>query len=1632
MRTKQLIRSILSVALCLTVGCSTAITVFAGSGGNVSDIGGDYSAGSSNSVWAQNGGNDIIKITASKITDETTVDEMANMTIRYGEMEQYPLYMRVAVNRQANAEGDFVNHSVAYSKNVVTSINNMRAEAVLWGNDYKDIGYAQYGSSNGVSGRQNRQVEYLSSDNLLKNDKSNIHAYLEDCIMLAANSTSLSDQDKVALWYLYTTLAQGANTDRMTSVYRNAHDESSELGNTLQGVITTNSNKFYSENVHKALLQRGYLVALHLAYENDVAIKQLCGGKTFVELGNVLSVENNGIKCNDKNAWSDVTNGYCSFIIDRMMAIHCHYTYNGTSYQGPIAFTVANFLRFANTNGITMANYEYEGQAIENYYEKLYATYPGNFIGKTAKIENKYWNLAGFAMYTQAIYPVQGYNQLFITSNNSTSASNYFYTNVRYFGGWGYYPFSVVPEIPIVPDTSAIINAGNKYINMEVTYNAYLGGMSETDDFGTNGHVMTDTVLITKPVNWDVYKNSTIDKSRPFPAKYFKIQLDKSITLDTPFNDTAFNYVDSFYKITNAFGTTSFIAYDEKTNKFVEPTSTTDSIAITPSNIKSNSATSYNYDISGEAIDEAFNRSKTSNEVVNNVEIPSTQLGTGASGWLSKANQYGWYKDSSGSVCLLELFEDSDCTKPVGEGSLALNEVKYDNKVVKPATANSNQSSKPVYKWFEEYIHKSKTYSNGASAYMRFADLSGVVRTFEVKIINGKVAFIKQLKDQNMSIQLRVNYKADVDSAYNNDKFKNVTMNSYMLSKNNIASDFVNDTPHTMIDNHVTDMWGNLTGRDRQFRTSGKDVELTAEDIKNGITKTTKYVPIIQTNNSILFGNGLLTSSGTNLTNNGYAFVQSYSNINQSDTIGTGDVRKIYYLTRLTKYSPIFATGGTGDIWTGKTLKNYANQFGNGVSSQIDISNPILSQTNGVTIRAWDSMTKTNSIKAEQYVAATIPEPNKFLSITYSQSEFNKVLASYNAATYIKRSNLSDDTLKPILASWISTNSSGEYTVGARKVGKIETGTVDNMFMRFGMIRKTSDAKDSGYNYRFVEGTFYGDNSDNKKMINSVTTSLTDTRFRKESSSNVTQGTVAVATPYTQSSYDVKLGYKINGLEVGITLPRNIPSVPTSISTTNGSISRSWQYHLPGNPTSDDGYTDGGKNLFLKVVPEVDMFGESQWTDTQRKLVANGDLPTGQDRPQQTGYYSVTTAGQQYRYVPAMTYSTISFNTSNEVKSQVTGTAVAFDTRAKNLATRLGGADVPVLYSGSGLTIAYNSSAGGTIKAYAIDINGTTVNDANGNLTTIKSEWGNGNYSAKTAAQKSMQGLAEQFNVTTSNKMVIYDSETDTIKDYDLTNPTTGNLSIGNVTNGFVYTLKVRGGYVQTVTAKYNNANVANYDVSVSGNNITVTKGTLANTVTTVEQPSTATIKNMLINMKLVGENNILLQAFDKNTAKYTVTVPNGNDKITESGLLSYLGTVDKYKVNGETRYKADSDWYFEDTSVLVVREYTANLTASTKATDTEQIPINMGPATPKNKNNYFSNGYKGYIVSSVEIRGKDNTEVANRVIVSKSSTHNKVDDSGKVSVWVNGNINASKANAAIAKPDFIISDVTINEATGF
>ena len=136
--TKKIISLVVSISLVISSALSTSLMVFASSGGGT--VSGSFTGGASGGWCANNDDQDIIKISASKINDNTTNSAMANMSTRYGDLHSYPIFMM---------SGSSVSHAGGYGANANDVINNLKNEANKWKNKSKYTTHEYYEDSGG-------------------------------------------------------------------------------------------------------------------------------------------------------------------------------------------------------------------------------------------------------------------------------------------------------------------------------------------------------------------------------------------------------------------------------------------------------------------------------------------------------------------------------------------------------------------------------------------------------------------------------------------------------------------------------------------------------------------------------------------------------------------------------------------------------------------------------------------------------------------------------------------------------------------------------------------------------------------------------------------------------------------------------------------------------------------------------------------------------------------------------------------------------------------------------------------------------------------------------------------------------------------------------------------------------------------------------------------------------------------------------------------------------------------------------------------------------------------------------------------------------------------------------------------
>ena len=360
----------------------------------------------------------------------------------------------------------------------------------------------------------------------------------------------------------------------------------------------------------------------------------------------------------------------------------------------------------------------------------------------------------------------------------------------------------------------------------------------------------------------------------------------------------------------------------------------------------------------------------------------------------------------------------------------------------------------------------------------------------------------------------------------------------------------------------------------------------------------------------------------------------------------------------------------------------------------------------------------------------------------------------------------------------------------------------------------------------------------------------------------------------------------------------------------------------------------------------------------------------GEKEGKATEFYTAITVGQRKREIPNVTYSTLSLeNTTPSVK--VTATATAYDTRAKKLAERLGSANAPVLYSGTALNIAVGGT-GGKVTTYVLGVSDRYKNDSGVALGQV---WEN--KESKVVATQAMQELLSPLSAVSEDKLSIV-SNSLTSFDLNSNSSTTAVTLSGNVNQQVIYyELKVESGVLKSVTAYRGNTALQTYTV----NGTAVTTGTQNSATLTATQ-----LQTVLTQMKLIGADSVLKTSFEYDKG---------------GAITGALGGIvaDRFKAN----------WYQEDCSTLAIKVFEGDVNLGAK-TYSEQIPITLGPKTPSNKNSYFSSGYKGYIDTTTEIKYTGTAGTVNSLTVE----------------------NVRSTRSDINSADFIVSDVTINEATGF
>lgn len=1652
---------ILSVILSLTMITSvlpiSSLVANAGvemSGGS----GGSYGVGDSNWMYGLSNNAIVMRIGASAITDKTTEDNMAKEVYRYGnqndpEMHKYPLFIRAAVN----GGGGFVKYNSVptgtysddYSEDLAQmygAINEMNGDINNSNKSWRESHNEEYWNGYGVKYKASNIVAGIKMSD---KDCSASSVYLEDAIkrvVVLRNNDKIKDNDLRAFWYFYTRMAAIAKASRYGS---GSTGYTTGMGEGIRkylinGDSTYNYPVIKNEN-RKLFFQRGYIIALYAIYGNN-AIKAFTGSD-FSE--------------NSTRIW---TNGFKSIVFDKCW----------TGLAGGNGCVSKNVL----ISGHTYAEISktWNRYSINPYEEN--SSYKGGNDNTSSIWFTKIGDPPGEKHLWSNLLPAYTYDQ----KNASGQITNHSgdQRGKDKFRGWCYVELATDGGVPLKRQFNDYKNA-----QMSITYNGYLSPdrdsnyTKDSETFGDNGHVMTDLVYLSSPVADDDLED----------LKGFDAKVPSSIRLSTPFENTQFNLKKLQYRVVNAFGVT----YDSDSKEIVYASGNGNSQKVNiPFNTLENQwgkdsnsykiRNKYKIEVAG------FGDSYIENGVTKNYTIyksTGSALEVDDGKKVSSIKNCSWntlkgntdkfntncsyIKLVNGSVYPIIKENGIYYLVPVQFVSNLLVEVRADytgkytrDNVLSYKAADGTTKKKSVT--IQEYL-LSKNYNTGDLTGQRlYSMLDNYATNVWGDVYNRSNAYSDNTRTGVSMYKTRKNgqwvgysddyYSYSVGTLFNSSA---EFWTSQSFFNNNVSDYAINND--SILQNHY-----------RLYKTGKVSGEVAKLQFKKSVNKTAPLVANRDDKNSSL----------TILNSNLSTWVKSYGNtlIPNNSTV---EKYGLYY-TELYRD----ANGNTVRDRSKSSINSRAHSFiwgtekfyikpalrrGNkAINNVSNIFNVTYNTANTNKYQAAYLKDKVSRFAAEKAIGmetdydgmidmtgndkikASLLSPNGNDN-NYVQAIFPKLLATYMNYLYEKRGKIAAN-LTPSIAAWDTSSSNvaaftNDYAMNSGIINNInyvghttKSKVIDNGFIRYAKTGDNIQIRDtSSKSYQYMLRM----NSRGRPLTianydtaTSIYDSSVDSPF---SSTTFTGKSYNLIAPWTQSSYDIPIRYTVLS---HVTQPRDKQAITTTFSKSGSKISMLYQYSNSDLTTgiykygSTNGTTSDNwkyNKVSLGVFPEVKMWAENDKTSNPKAT---------------TTYTTVKTVGAKQRYIPAMTYTTLDLSGLN-VDAQVIGTAVAYDTRAKKLAQSLGTADTQVIYSGTAVNGTITSKASGTLKTYALDFRGGGV--LNGQ--DIKTGWKNNNYDSKNVASKAMSVVLDQFKVNSSANMAIYNGKTLTNVDVGISSMTDGDLSASSPVNGNVrYNLYIRGSQIYQVIVYTRVGN--NYVEAIryrfidpDGNN---ERGGYTKLVETGTNKSfwynTGSCKIKAVNGKYIYNGTTELTATEK--ANY-LAIYNGNPDVTKSTftnlrtLLTNMRLYGNYNVlantfeyntgvdlpNGLKNSTGGKKSYNEDCSVLQIREYTATVTSGdSKATFTEQIPINAGPSTPIDKNMYFSNGYKAFVDASVKVVAKNDLKNSTDAIIVAKNT---VFASDVVKHKVKGSTtevvvdNASKAKTAI--PDFIIGDVPISEA---
>lgn len=329
------------------------------------------------------------------------------------------------------------------------------------------------------------------------------------------------------------------------------------------------------------------------------------------------------------------------------------------------------------------------------------------------------------------------------------------------------------------------------------------------------------------------------------------------------------------------------------------------------------------------------------------------------------------------------------------------------------------------------------------------------------------------------------------------------------------------------------------------------------------------------------------------------------------------------------------------------------------------------------------------------------------------------------------------------------------------------------------------------------------------------------------------------------------------------------------------------------------------------------------------------------------------------------------------VKPTSTGTSVANDSRGITKANSIGEAGKQIIYKGAGVNTnfrlyqAKDSNKVGllTMKTYALDFNTKTTE-----LRALKNAWGNSAYNSYDEHKTLLANFqnAENSKATVTEKLLVdanpytgsnpeFVGATKTVKSnpYKLVKyQNSGNIKVADGSNGdavvFEHELIIRGGFV--------------IGVRMDNHNGTKTTKTMEQLAASTDNNDISLFKALegmgLYNTDVNGKRTKV------NTVLQTLEHKADNAKILDEGeyaskLAEARRTVDGISTPDYATIKNGDQWYSEDTTVLIVREYVSNFEVPSISIS-DKLPMTISGTdklnTPANKNEFFKELGKGYL----------------------------------------------------------------------